>query len=106
MLEIDGLIWDPKSDDLISLPDFCTRMIDVLKQNNIPFTQHWGKNADWKYEGLVQHMYGSNARQWQEYRGALLGKEMSALFSNDFLKDTGLAEYIDGTAKELAETIV
>lgn len=105
MLEIDGLIWNPKSDNLISLPDFCTRMIEVLKQNNIPFTQHWGKNADWKYAGLVQHMYGSNAQQWKEYRSALLGEKMSALFSNDFLNDTDLAEYIESAAKELAETI-
>ena len=94
MLEIDGLMWNPKTDKLISLPDFCTRIIEVLKENNILFTQHWGKNSNWSYPGLIEYMYGDNAKQWQQYRSALLKKETAELFSNDFLHDIGLSEYL------------
>ena len=105
MLEIDGLIWNPKTDKLISLQKFCTRIIEVLQQNNIPFTQHWGKNADWSFPGLIQHMYGSNAQQWKEYRSALLSREQADLFSNDFLDDTGLSEYIPDVPAALAQSL-
>ncbi len=106
MIEIDGLNWNPKTDKLISLPNFCTRIIEVLQSNNIPFTQHWGKNSDWSFPGLVQHMYGNNEQQWKEHRSALLRKEWAEVFSNDFLNDTGLSEYVDGVSPDLAESIV
>jgi hypothetical protein len=106
MLEIDGLNWDPKTDNLISLQNFCTRIIEVLQANNIPFTLHWGKNADWSYPGLIQHMYGDNAQQWKEYRSALLRKETAAIFSNDFLDDIGLSGYIDGVSASLAQSVI
>ncbi|MEO8710857.1 MAG: hypothetical protein ABI405_01975 [Parafilimonas sp.] len=106
MLEIDGLNWNPKTDKLISLPQFCTRIIEVLQANNIPFTQHWGKNSDWSFTGLIQYMYGNNAQQWKEYRSALLTKEQANLFSNNFLNDTGLDEYIDNASPSLAESVV
>lgn len=106
MLEIDGLIWKPKNNNMISLEKFCTRTIEILQQNNIPFTIHWGKNADWAFPGLVQHMYGSDARKWKEYRSALLGKENAKLFSNDFLRDTKLEEYVENVSRGLAENVV
>ena len=106
MIEIDGLNWNPKTDKLISLPNFCTRIIEVLQSNNIPFTQHWGKNSDWSFPGLVQHMYGNNEQQWKGRRSALLRKEWANIFSNDFLNDTGLSEYIDGVSPDLAESVV
>ena len=74
MIEIDGLNWNPKTDKLISLPDFCTRIIEVLQANNIPFTAHWGKNADWRFPGLIQYMYGDNALLWKQYRGCIVTK--------------------------------
>jgi hypothetical protein len=106
MLEIDGLSWNPKRDNIISLPKFCTRTIEVLQANNIPFTIHWGKNADWTFPGLVEYMYGDKARQWKACRSALLRKETAALFSNEFLEDTGLSEYIADAPPTLAETVV
>jgi hypothetical protein len=106
MLEIDGLNWNPKTDNLISLQKFCTRIIEVLQANNIPFTQHWGKNSDWSFPGLIQHMYGNNAQQWKEYRSALLRRETAALFSTDFLEDIGLSDYIDGVPASLAESVL
>lgn len=93
MLEIDGLIWNPK-DNNISLQKFCTRIIEVLQANNIAFTQHWGKNADWSFPGLIQYMYGNKAQEWITQRSALLRKETADLFSNDFLKDIDLSEYL------------
>ncbi|MDB5193345.1 MAG: FAD-linked oxidase [Segetibacter sp.] len=90
MLEIDGLIWSPRNNNMISLTQFCKRTIEVLKANNIPFTLHWGKNADWSFPGLVEHMYGANVARWKKCRSSLLTKETAALFSNGFLNDTGL----------------
>jgi len=104
MLEIDGLIWNPK-DNNISLQRFCTRIIEVLQANNIPFTQHWGKNADWSFPGLVQYMYGNNALEWMEHRSAFMRKETAALFSNDFLRDTSLAHYLPDVPDTLAKSI-
>ncbi|TKK68476.1 FAD-linked oxidase [Ilyomonas limi] len=106
MLEIDGLIWNPQRDNIISLPQFCTRIIEVLQANNIPFTIHWGKNADWSFPGLIEHMYGANAQQWKECRSALLKEETAALFSNRFLQDTGLSEYIVNAPLALAASVV
>lgn len=89
IIEIDGVLWK-KSRKLMSLKEFSRRMIQVLQKNNIPFTIHWGKNSDWRFPGLLQHMYGDKAAEWQEYRNSLLSKEMAALFSNDFLKKVKL----------------
>lgn len=104
MLEIDGLIWNPK-DSNISLQKFCTRIIEVLQANNIAFTQHWGKNADWSFPGLVKYMYGNKAQEWMEYRSSLLRKETAELFSNDFLNDIGLSDYLTGVSDTLAKPL-
>lgn len=98
MLEIDGLIWKPKNKKMISLEKFSTRMIQVLIANNIPFTIHWGKNADWAFPGLVMHMYGANANTWRQQRSSLLTEKQAALFSNKFLQDTKLSEYVKDVA--------
>ncbi|WP_136667736.1 FAD-linked oxidase [Flavobacterium sp. H122] len=90
MLEIDGIIWDGNK-KMISLEKFCTRIIEVLKENNIPFTTHWGKNADWSFPNLVEHMYGHDAEKWKQCRKSLLTNEMQKLFSNKFLEDINLA---------------
>ena len=91
MIEIDGVLWK-ESKKLISLERFSKRMIEVLQQNNIPFTIQWGKNSSWNFPGLVDYMYGDKAKTWKSYRSALLSKDMQKLFSNDFLEQTGLSE--------------
>jgi hypothetical protein len=106
MLEIDGLIWKGRRNRMISLEQFCTRTIEVLKANNIPFTIHWGKNADWSFPGLAQHMYGDQAKTWMEYRSALLTEKTAALFSNKFLEDIKLADYIANTPAGLIDSVV
>ncbi len=90
MIEIDGVLWN-KSRKLIGLKEFSRRMIQVLQQNNISFTIHWGKNSDWGFPDLVKDMYGDNAVEWKKQRNKLLSKEMSRVFSNNFLKTIGLS---------------
>lgn len=90
MIEIDGVLWK-KSKKLIGLKEFSTLMIKVLKENDIPFTIHWGKNADWGFPGLVEYMYGDQAKIWKTYRSALLSKDMQKLFSNGFLETIKLS---------------
>lgn len=90
MIEIDGVQWN-KTNKTMSLEEYSRRMIEVLKENDIPFTIHWGKNADWKFPNLLSHMYNDNAEKWMEQRKKLLSPEMQDLFSNTFLKTIGLA---------------
>ncbi|MEJ0106459.1 MAG: hypothetical protein WDO19_29675 [Bacteroidota bacterium] len=42
MIEIDGVLWKGNK-KIISIEKFCTRMLEVLKENNIQFTIHWGR---------------------------------------------------------------
>jgi hypothetical protein len=90
MIEIDGVQWN-KTRKIMSLEEYSKRMIEVLQENNIPFTIHWGKNTDWKFPELLNHMYGDSAEKWIEQRKKLLSPEMQNLFSNTFLKTIGLA---------------
>lgn len=101
MLEIAGVLWK-KSRKLMSLTEFSRRMIEVLKENGIPFTIHWGKNSDWAFPDLVKHMHGHNVEKWLESRNTLLSPEMAQLFSNDFLKTIGLSSAV----KKVEETRV
>ncbi len=94
VIEIDGVLWK-KSRKLMSLKEFSRRMIQVLQQKNIAFTIHWGKNADWGFEGLVDDMYGGNVTEWKQCRNLLLSDKMQAVFSNDFLRTIGLSTNTD-----------
>ncbi|WP_353779991.1 FAD-linked oxidase [Winogradskyella sp. 3972H.M.0a.05] len=89
MIEIDGVLWK-KTRKIMSLTEYSRRMIEVLQQNNIPFTLHWGKNSDWEFPGLVDHMFGTKANDWKTQRTQLLSPAMQTLFSNKFLKTVGL----------------
>ncbi len=90
MIEIDGVLWE-KTRKIMSLKEYSRRMIEVLQENNIPFTIHWGKNNDWEFPGLVNHMFNDKPEKWKEQREKLLSPEMQDLFSNEFLKTIGLA---------------
>ena len=104
MIEIDGIQWK-NTDNIISLEDYSKRMIEVLKANNIPFTIHWGKNANWGFPNLAKHMYGHNASKWMEIRSALLSKEMAKLFSNNFLETIGLSQFDDNAPLDLIASL-
>ncbi|SMO37345.1 hypothetical protein SAMN06265379_101338 [Saccharicrinis carchari] len=104
IIEIDGVLWN-KSKKLMSLTDFSRRMIEVLQQAGVPFTVHWGKNMDWGYPGLIDHMYGQKAKEWRQYRSALLSNEMAEFFCNDFLKTAGLAEIVEDIPNGLIDQL-
>ncbi|WP_203256800.1 FAD-binding protein [Hyunsoonleella ulvae] len=91
MIEIDGVLWK-KTRKIMSLEEYSRRMIEVLQANNIPFTLHWGKNSDWKFSGLVDHMFSSKAKEWKTQREKLLSPEMQKVFSNQFLETLKLYE--------------
>jgi hypothetical protein len=103
MLEIDGVLWK-KSKNLISLEEYGKRIIETLQKNNIPFTLHWGKNADWAFPGLAAHMYGNNVKIWKAYRSSLLSKKMAKVFTNDFLNKLQLAEVEETSDPNLIAT--
>ncbi len=105
MLEIDGLIWEAKKLGMISLENFCTRIIEVLKENNIAFTLHWGKNADWKFPELIPLIYGEKAKEWKKYRNSFLKEKNAILFSNDFLRQTNLDESPNDLEPEIIQSI-
>jgi len=90
MIEIDGINWEAQEHGMISLERFCTRMIEVLKDEGIAFTLHWGKNADWEFPDLVSLMYGQQAEDWKAQRRKFLSPEHQQLFTNGFLEDVGL----------------
>lgn len=91
MVEIDGIQWSDK-EKIIGLKEYSKKLIGVLKDNNIPFTIHWGKNADWEFPGLVEHMYGNEVKKWKKIRNKLLTIPMQDVFSNAFLDSTKLSE--------------
>lgn len=100
MIEIDGVQWE-ESKKLMSLTKFSEKMIEALQQNGIPFTIHWGKNADWGFPNLVDHMYENQAEKWKQQRNSLLSPEMARLFSNGFMDTTGLSTIIENESKDL-----
>ena len=104
MIEIDGIQWK-KSKKLMSLEEYTKRMIEVLRENDILFTIHWGKNADWGFPKLAEHMFQDDAETWMEHRSALLSKGMAKVFSNDFLKTAGLDHYKEDASDDLIATI-
>ncbi len=91
MIEIDGIQWNDQ-ENIISLKNYCTKMIEALKNNNIPFTIHWGKNADWSFPDLVNHMFGDNVKKWKKVRNSLLSMPMQDVFSSPFLDTTKLSD--------------
>lgn len=105
MLEIDGVLWN-KSGNLISLEEYGKLIIETLQKNNIAFTFHWGKNANWAFSGLAENMYGNNVKIWKKYRSSFLSKEMAKVFSNDFLNTLGLADFEENTDKNLIASLL
>ena len=104
VIEIDGVLWE-KSRKMIGLKELSQKMIQALKDHHIPFTMHWGKNADWGIPGLVEHMFGDKAEDWREYRSALLSQEMAELFANDFLHTTILSKLEEDVDEELIASL-
>jgi FAD/FMN-containing dehydrogenase len=60
-----------------------------LENSGIPYTFHWGKvnNLD---AAKVAKMYGPGVEKWIQARNSLLSPKMLQVFTNDFMKQTGL----------------
>lgn len=101
MIEIDGIQWSDKEKKMISLKEYSQKMIETLQSNDIPFTLHWGKNADWAFPNLAKHMYGDKVVQWKKVRQQLLSTQMQAVFANDFLDKLGLSEPLSSSDNDL-----
>ncbi len=104
MLEIDGILWKGTT-QIISLEKFAKRMLEVLEDHQIPYTLHWGKNADWGRAGLVDHMYGENGKKWKTIRSSFLTRQMARVFSNPFLKEVGLDEHVTHAGRDLVANL-
>jgi hypothetical protein len=90
MIEINGITWEGNN-RIPGLKDVGKMMIDVLQENNIEFTIHWGKNAYWEFPGLLEYMFDADKiESWRAARNALLSDEMKQVFSNKFIQDLGL----------------
>ncbi len=92
IVEMDGLQWDEEvNPKMIKLQDFLREMMQKLLDAGIDFTMHWAKNADWKFPGLSERMFGDKVTFWKKQRYRLLRPEMAEVFSNPFLDDTQLS---------------
>jgi len=60
-----------------------------LELARIPYTFHWGKVNNLHPERL-RRMYGQKLDDWIAARSRLLSSEMLAVFTNSFMKETGL----------------
>jgi hypothetical protein len=68
---------------------FYARVWDALVENHIPYTLHWGQMNNFNGD-LIRDMYGESAGNWVTAREELLDADTRAVFSNAFLKSTGL----------------
>lgn len=90
MIEINGITWEGNR-KIPGMKDIARMMIEVLQENNIEFTIHWGKNADWAYDGLLEYMFDTDRiNAWKNARAQLLSPKMQEVFSNNFIKTLGL----------------
>lgn len=84
VLEVDGLntprMWD-----------YARAVWNKLEQEGIPFTMHWGKFNDFLTKPRLQNMYGTNLDKWIQSREQLLTPEVRQVFTNEFLRNVGLA---------------
>ena len=84
VLEVDGLntprMWD-----------YARAVWQKLEQDGIPFTMHWGKFNDFLTRPRLQNMYGTNLDKWIQSREQLLTPQVRQVFTNEFLRNVGLA---------------
>lgn len=101
ILEMDGIQWSATK-KMISMQEFERYLLQAFRTNNIEFTMHWGKNADWGASNLIDYMYGNKGEEWKNYRSALLSKEMANIFSNAFMDTVGLSDYNENSNATLS----
>lgn len=83
VLDIDGP-WSVRT------RTYCQRVWKRLREEQIPYTFHWGKLNDLD-AASVQSMYGPRVEAWLNARRALLTTPaLRATFANDYLRAMGL----------------
>ena len=71
---------------------FFARVPQEMEARGIPFTQHWGKTNHYTPQ-RVRTAYGANLDAWRDARETLLPDPADrALYSNDYLRERGLAD--------------
>lgn len=95
VIHTDGVQWEATG-NLHTQEYVQTELIKAFLSNGIEFTLHWGKNGDWAYPGLIDHMFQHKDDEWANQRSRLLRYEMAEMFSNDFIRRLGLANYNRG----------
>ncbi len=86
VLEMDGV-------DAQASRDFFQNIWTTLRQQNIPYTMHWGKLNFAIDADLVLYMYGPDkVNKWIQCRNALLDAPTRQVFTNDFIQKCGLAK--------------
>lgn len=91
VIEMDGLQWKGNA-NMRTMQVVETALVKEFMASGIPFSWHWGKNADWGYPGLLDYMYKNKAEDWKEQRRQLLTPVMQKVFSNRFIETAGLTE--------------
>lgn len=91
VIEMDGLQWKGNA-NIKTMQEVETALAREFMASGIPFSWHWGKNADWGYPGLLAYMYQNKLDEWKEHRKQLLTPVMQKVFSNRFTETAGLTE--------------
>ncbi len=84
VFEIDGL-------NTPNMQEYASLVWEMVEQQGIPFTMHWGKFNSHLSKARVEKMYGAKRTKWVESREKLLNPEVRQVFTNEFLKRVGLA---------------
>lgn len=70
---------------------FFAKAAETLEQNNIAYTQHWGKVNSYT-KARLDKAYGANVGKWLDARKQLLPDPADrALFTNAYMEERGLA---------------
>jgi len=74
------------------MTDYIKRIPAILRQNNIPFTFHWGKDnpAD---QAMIAEMYGASLTLWINQKSKIMNSPEAAMFSNDYTDHLGLDDW-------------
>jgi len=85
VFEIDG-VRNQKMNDYIN------RIPAALRQTNIPFTFHWGKDnpAD---QQMITEMYGADFQLWIKQKSKIMNSPEAAMFSSVYTDRLGLGDW-------------
>lgn len=76
---------------------FYNALWNQLDEAGIPYTFHWGKINNLDAVRMTK-MYGSKLDEWIAARNRLMPKDAMRLFTNDFMKSTGLDKEVPPVA--------